>query len=65
MKHKFKKLKQTGSIREYANEFTALTLQIPNLMNEDMMFYFRDDLQNWARMELEHQYVRTIDEAST
>ncbi|XP_049394675.1 uncharacterized protein LOC125858961 [Solanum stenotomum] len=64
-KRKFRELKQTGSIRAYVQEFTTLTLQIPNLTDDDMLFHFMDGLQNWARTELERRQVRTIDEAIT
>lgn len=64
-KRKFRELRQTSSVRAYVKEFTTLTLQIPNLTDDDMMFLFMDDLQNWARTELECQQVRTIDEAIT
>ncbi|XP_027769932.1 uncharacterized protein LOC107009291 [Solanum pennellii] len=63
-KRKFRELKQMGSIHAYVQEFTTLTLQIPNLTDEDM-FHFMDGLQNWARTELELRQVRTIDEAIT
>ncbi|XP_049394692.1 uncharacterized protein LOC125858983 [Solanum stenotomum] len=65
VKRKFKELKQTESIRAYVKEFTTLTLQIPNLTDEDMLFHFMDGLQNWAKMELERRQVKTIDEAIT
>ncbi|KAK4734083.1 hypothetical protein R3W88_008344 [Solanum pinnatisectum] len=44
VKRKFRELKQMGSIRAYVKEFTTLTLQIPNLTDEDMMFHFMDGL---------------------
>ncbi|XP_015167081.1 uncharacterized protein, partial [Solanum tuberosum] len=65
VKRKFRELKQTGSIRAYVKEFTTLTLQIPNLTDEDMLFHFMDGLQNWAKTELERRQVKTIDEAIT
>ncbi|TMW90581.1 hypothetical protein EJD97_015520 [Solanum chilense] len=34
-------------------EFKALTLQIRNLTDEDMLFHFIDGLQSWSRAELE------------
>ena len=46
-------------------EFTTLTFQIPNLRDDDALFYFMDGLQNWARRELERSQVRTIDHAIT
>lgn len=41
VKHKFKELKQIGSIRVYV-EFTTLSLQIPYTIDKDMMFRFSD-----------------------
>ena len=46
-------------------EFTTLTLQIPNLTDEDIFFHLMDGLRNWARTELECRQDRTIDEAIT
>ena len=65
VKRKFRELKQTGSIRAYVKEFTTLTLQIPNLTDEDMLFHFMDGLHNWVKTELERRQVKTIDEAIT
>ena len=53
VKCKFRELKQMGSIWAYVKEFTTLTLQISNLIEEDMSFHFMDGLQNWAKTELE------------
>ena len=64
-KRKFRELKQKRSIHAYVREFTSLTLQIPNLMDEDMLFHFLDGLQSWARTELEWRQIGTIDEAIT
>ena len=65
MKCKVRELKQMGSIRAYVKEFTILTLQIPQLTEDDMLFTFMDGLQNWERTELERRQVKTIDEAIT
>ena len=46
-------------------EFTTLTFQIPDLKDDDALFYFMDGLQNWARTELERRQVRTIDDTIT
>ena len=46
VKRKFLESKQTGIIWVYVKEFTTLTLQIPNLTDEDMLFHFMDRLQN-------------------
>ncbi|KAH0648100.1 hypothetical protein KY285_033348 [Solanum tuberosum] len=45
-KHKFRELKQTDNIRAYVKKFTILTLQIPNLTDEDMLFPFMNELRN-------------------
>lgn len=37
---KLRKLKNRGTMHEYMTEFMILTLQIPNLSNDDWMFYF-------------------------
>ncbi|XP_049391610.1 uncharacterized protein LOC125856067 [Solanum stenotomum] len=62
-RRKLRELKQTFSIRDYVKEFTRLTLQIPNLTSEDLLFYFLDGLQNWAKQELQRRQVRDVDEA--
>ncbi|WKA03519.1 hypothetical protein VitviT2T_021622 [Vitis vinifera] len=40
-----KRLKHTGSIREYVKEFSMLMLEIPN-MAEELLFNFMDNLQS-------------------
>ncbi|ESQ29743.1 hypothetical protein EUTSA_v10024067mg, partial [Eutrema salsugineum] len=60
---KLRELRQKGAIRDYVKEFTNLTLQIPNLSEEDLVFFFTDDLQNWAKQELQRWGIRTVDEA--
>ena len=47
-KRKFRELKQKGSVRAYVREFTTLTLQTPNLTDDDMLFHFLDGLQSSA-----------------
>ena len=57
-KRKMWELRQKGSIRAYVREFTTLTFQIPDLKDNDALFYFMDGLQNWARTDLELRQVR-------
>ena len=45
-KRKFRKLKQKDSMHECVQEFITLTLQIPNLTYEDMLFHFMDGWKN-------------------
>ncbi|GJU37022.1 putative retrotransposon gag domain, aspartic peptidase domain protein [Tanacetum coccineum] len=41
-KSRLYKLKQSGTIREYVKEFTTLVLEIPELFDQDSLFYFLD-----------------------
>ncbi|RVX07513.1 hypothetical protein CK203_025214 [Vitis vinifera] len=38
-----KRLKHTGSIREYVKEFSTLMLEIPNMAEEELLFNFMDN----------------------
>ncbi|KAK8933505.1 hypothetical protein KSP39_PZI015300 [Platanthera zijinensis] len=62
-KKKLRELKHKGSISEYIKEFTTIMLQIPNMTDEDLLFFFIDGLQHWARQELQRRDVKTLDEA--
>ncbi|KAK8953824.1 hypothetical protein KSP39_PZI001637 [Platanthera zijinensis] len=62
-KKKLRELKHKRSISEYIKEFTIITLQIPNMTDEDLLFFFIDGLQHWARQELQRRDVKTLDEA--
>ncbi|KAL5775969.1 hypothetical protein ACOSP7_013526 [Xanthoceras sorbifolium] len=55
-----KKLKQTGSAREYVKEFSSLMLDIQNMSEEDKLFNFMSGLQTWAQAELRRQGVKDI-----
>ena len=41
-----KRLKHTGSIREYVKEFSTLMLEIPNMSEKELLFNFMDNLQS-------------------
>lgn len=60
---KLRELRQRGSIRDYVKDFTTLMLQIPSMTAEDLVFYFTDGLQAWAKQELQRRGVQTVDEA--
>ncbi|XP_012844529.1 PREDICTED: uncharacterized protein LOC105964566 [Erythranthe guttata] len=62
-RRRLRELKQRSSIREYVTEFTTLTLQIPNLSEEDLLFHFTDGLQGWAKQELHRRDIKSVDEA--
>ncbi|KAL5815082.1 hypothetical protein ACOSQ3_025877 [Xanthoceras sorbifolium] len=58
-----KKLKQTGSIRDYVKEFTNLMLEVPNMSDDELLFNFMDNLQPWAEVELRRRNVQNLAEA--
>ncbi|XP_039008817.1 uncharacterized protein LOC120136994 [Hibiscus syriacus] len=60
---KLRELKQRGIMRDYVKEFTTLMLQIPNMSEEDLLFYFIDGLQGWAKQEMHRRDIKTVDEA--
>ena len=43
-----KRLRHTGSVREYVKEFSSLMLDIKNMLEEDKLFNFMPGLQGWA-----------------
>ena len=55
-----KRLKHTGSVREYVKEFSSLMLDIKNMSEEDKLFNFMSGLQGWAQTELRRQGVRDL-----
>nr|CAN80593.1 hypothetical protein VITISV_040475 [Vitis vinifera] len=56
-----KRLKHTGSIREYVKEFSTLMLEIPNMAEEELLFNFMDNLQSWAEQELRRCVESLVD----
>ncbi|WJZ96495.1 hypothetical protein VitviT2T_015177 [Vitis vinifera] len=55
-----RRLKHTGSIREYVKEFSSLMLEIPNMTEEELLFNFMDNLQRWAEQELRRRGVQDL-----
>ncbi|KAL4318521.1 hypothetical protein GQ457_18G008050 [Hibiscus cannabinus] len=58
-----RRLKQSGSIRDYIKDFTNLVLEIPDLSDKDSLFYFMDGLQSWAKIELKRRGVQNLADA--
>ena len=58
-----KRLKQSGTVRDYVKEFSSLMLDIRNMTEEDKLFNFMSGLQSWAQMELRRQGVRDLPSA--
>ena len=52
-KGKLRRLRQSGSILEYIKEFTTIMLKIEDLSNSHALFQFKDDLKDWAKVELD------------
>ena len=55
-----RRLKHTGSIREYVKEFSSLMLEIPNITEKDLLVDFMDNLQGWAEQELRCRGVQDL-----
>ncbi|KAL4388985.1 hypothetical protein GQ457_09G028100 [Hibiscus cannabinus] len=60
---RLRRLKQSGSIRDYIKDFTNLVLEIPDLSDKDSLFYFMDGLQSWAKIELKRRGVQNLADA--
>ncbi|KAG6478499.1 hypothetical protein ZIOFF_061942 [Zingiber officinale] len=58
-----KRLKQSGSVRDYVKEFSSLILDIQNMSEEDKLYNFLYGLQPWAQVELRRQNVRDLPSA--
>ena len=56
-----RRLKYIGSICDYVKEFSSLMLEILNMIEEELLFNFMDNLQGWAEQELRHQGVQDLD----
>ena len=59
------KLKHTGPISMYVDEFSKLMLQVDNMNSEDLLFNFMEGLQPWAQRELQRRQVTNISTALT
>ena len=55
-----KRLKHTGSIRDYVKEFSTLMLEISDMPEKDLFFNFMDGLQNWVELELQRRGVQDL-----
>ena len=58
-----KKLKQTGSIRDYVTDFSSLILDIKDMSEVDKLFNFMSGLQGWAQTEQKRQGVQDLPSA--
>ncbi|XP_070002415.1 uncharacterized protein [Nicotiana sylvestris] len=60
---RLKKLKQTGTVRDYVKDFSSLMLDISNMSEEDKLQNFLYGLQSWVQMELRRQNVKDFPSA--
>ena len=58
-----RRLKHTGTVRDYVKEFSSLMLDIKNMSEEDKLFNFVSGLQAWAQTELRRQGVKDLPSA--
>ena len=52
---KLRRLQHKGCIREYVKEFTEVLLEIPDYPDKEAFFTFMDDLQTWAKLEIQRR----------
>ncbi|XP_019059506.1 PREDICTED: uncharacterized protein LOC109117174 [Tarenaya hassleriana] len=62
---RFRRLRHTGSLFDYIRDFTALRLEMHDLTDRDALFYFKDGLKDFARMEVNRRDAQTLEEAIT
>ena len=55
-----RRLKHIGSIHDYVKEFSSPMLEIPNMIEEEFLFNFMDNLQGWAEQELRRRGVQDL-----
>ena len=59
-KESLKRLRHTGSVRDYVKEFNSLMLDINNMSKEDKLFNFMSGLPGWAQTKLRRQEVHDL-----
>ncbi|KAG8369569.1 hypothetical protein BUALT_Bualt14G0027000 [Buddleja alternifolia] len=58
-----RKLKHTGTVRDYVKDFSSLMLDIREMAEEDKLLNFMSGLQSWAQAELTRQGVKDLPSA--
>ncbi|KAF2308988.1 hypothetical protein GH714_027351 [Hevea brasiliensis] len=62
---KLRRLTQRGTIREYVKEFSEVLLEVPEYPDQELLFFFKDGLQAWARLEIERRGAQDLAAAIT
>ena len=57
---RLRRIKQTGTIRDYIKDFTDLIVEIPKMSDKDSLFNFMDGLQSWVKTELRRRGVQDL-----
>ncbi|XP_020080336.1 uncharacterized protein LOC109704005 [Ananas comosus] len=57
---KLRRLKHTGTLKEYVKEYSKLMMSITSMAEEDRLFFFLDGLQPWANKELVGRDVKDV-----
>ncbi|KAF2313961.1 hypothetical protein GH714_020949 [Hevea brasiliensis] len=57
---KLRRLTQRGTIREYVKEFSEILLEIPEYPDQELLFFFKDKLQAWAKLEVERRGAQSL-----
>ncbi|XP_077217959.1 uncharacterized protein LOC143852459 [Tasmannia lanceolata] len=60
-----RRLQQTGTIRDYVKQFSALMLDIKSMSEQNKLFQFLEGLKPWAQTELQRRGVQNLVEAMT
>ena len=55
-----RRLKHTGTVREYVKNFNSLMLVINDMAKEDCLYNFLSGLQGWAQLKLRRQGVKDL-----
>ncbi|CAA6654602.1 unnamed protein product [Spirodela intermedia] len=58
-----RRLRHTGTVREYVKHFASLMLDVKNMSDEDKLLNFTSGFQNWAKVELRRQGARDVQSA--
>ncbi|RVW11715.1 hypothetical protein CK203_115452 [Vitis vinifera] len=55
-----RRLKHTSLIHNYVKEFSSLMLEIPNMIEEELLFNFMDNPQGWVEQELRRRGIQDL-----
>ncbi|KAF2319180.1 hypothetical protein GH714_013783 [Hevea brasiliensis] len=57
---KLRRLTQNETIRGYVKEFSELLLEIPEFPDQEALFFFKDGLQPWVKLEIERRGAQDL-----